>query len=192
MQNLILHIALYLEMINLFFNYYKSDTRQEEIDFCFNKNKEVFDRVIKFEGRHSFEKIFSLTKEFPNDINVFCNSDIYFPSVELLHKIKPNECYALTRWNKLGSQIKFFNRIDSQDSWVFRGVIKNVKANFTSGMWGCDNRLLYEIQKAGYKILNPSLSIKSIHLHEVDNRNYERTPENTVPQPYLTISPCSL
>ncbi len=179
-------------MINLFFNYYKSKTRQHEIDFCLKKNKEVFDRVIIFEGKHSFEKMFSLSKNYPDDINVFCNSDIYFPGIQLLSNIKENECYALTRWNKEGSSINFFNRIDSQDAWIFRGEAKNINANFFTGMWGCDNRLLYEIQNAGYKILNPSLSIKTIHVHEVDTRNYERTKENTVPPPYITLAPCSL
>ncbi len=179
-------------MINLFYNYYKSGKRQQEIDFCLKKNKEVFDRVLIYEGRYSFENVFALSKNYPTDINVFCNSDIYFPSIELLNNIKEDECYALTRWNKEGDNIKFFDRVDSQDSWIFKGSVKNVKANFYTGMWGCDNRLLFEIKKAGYTIKNPSLSIKTIHIHKEDERNYERTPYNTVPEPYLTIAPCSL
>lgn len=179
-------------MINLFFNYYKSEARQKEIDLCLEKNKEVFDRVIVFEGKHTFEKMFSFSENYPNDINVFCNSDIYFPSIQSLNNIKANECYALTRWDKQGDSIKFLNRKDSQDSWVFRGAIKNIKANFYSGMWGCDNRLLHEIQKAGYKVLNPSLSIITVHVHEKDNRNYDRTNDNTVPPPYQRLDPCRI
>jgi hypothetical protein len=178
-------------VINLFYNYFQSD-RQNELDFCLEKNKQVFDRVIVFEGKHTFEKMFSLAKEFPNDINVFCNSDIYFTETESLNKIKDKECYALTRWDKKGKRIKFFNRPDSQDAWVFRGVPKNIKANFYPGMWGCDNRLAYEIQKAGYKALNPSLTIITVHVHEKDTRNYERTNENTVPPPYVRLAPCTI
>jgi hypothetical protein len=187
-----LNFVLFLEMINLFFNYYKSAERQKEIDLCLKKNKEVFDRVIVFEGKHTFEKMFSFSENYPDDVNVFCNSDIYFLNTQYINNIKPNECYALTRWNKEGGNINFFNRKDSQDSWVFRGVVKNIKANFYTGMWGCDNRLLHEIQKAGYKTLNPSLSIITVHVHEKDNRVYDRTKENTVPPPYVRIDPCKI
>ncbi len=71
-------------------------------------------------------------------------------------------------------------------------MVKNIDANFTAGLWGCDNRLLYEIEKAGYKVSNPSLSIVTVHLHEIDNRNPQRTNINTVPPPYKTITPCTL
>jgi hypothetical protein len=179
-------------VINLFYNYFQSKSRQAEYDFCLKKNKEVFDRVLVFEGRHTFERMFSLTGKYPNDINVFCNSDIYFKEIESLNSIKEMECYALTRWDQKENDLKFFNRIDSQDAWVFRGEIKNIKANFYPGMWGCDNRLAFEIQKSGYRILNPSLSIITVHVHKEDNRNYVRTNENTVPPPYLTLNPCKI
>jgi hypothetical protein len=161
-------IDLACGVINLFYNYFHSEERQSEYDFCLKKNKEVFDRVIVFEGRFTFEKIFALSKDYPNDINVFCNSDIYFTETESLNNIGLMECYALTRWDKKGNSVKFFGRPDSQDAWVFRGSVQNIKANFYPGMWGCDNRLAYEIQKAGYKALN------------------------TVPPPYVRLAPCTI
>lgn len=179
-------------MVNLFFNHYKSIDRQHEIDECLEMNRKVFDNVIIFSERLTFYEMFNLSKKYPNDINVFCNSDIYFTDSEILKTIKPNQCYALTRWNKTSEGIKFFDRKDSQDAWVFRGVVKDMPVNFTPGLWGCDNRLVHELQRAGYEVLNPSLSIKTIHLHESDNRNQERTPENTVPPPYKTLIPCHL
>lgn len=177
-------------MINLFFNYYINESRQHEIDECLKMNMKVFDNVIVLYGRPTFKEMFERSKDMgPDDINVFCNSDIYFEDVSLLNNIKENECYALTRWNKKGDKIEFMNRPDSQDSWAFRGPIRDINADFTMGLWGCDNRLLHEIQKAKYNVLNPSLSIRTIHLHEVDNRNQERTKDNTVPPPYKTIQP---
>ncbi len=101
--------------VNLFFNHYQSDLRQHEIDKCFQKNREVFDRVIKVSGRPTFKQLFNLTKDFPNDINVFCNSDIYFKEIESLKGIKENECFALTRWNQNGTKLEFFNKKDSQE-----------------------------------------------------------------------------
>lgn len=177
-------------MVNLFFNYYLDPSRQHEIDECLKRNFRAFDKVFLIYGRPTFRSLFSHSRQTDKeDINVFCNSDIYFEDVSLLGNIKSNECYALTRWNKIGDSLKFFNRADSQDSWVFRGHIQNVEADFTMGKWGCDNRLLHEIKRAGYNVLNPSLSIRTIHLHEVDNRSQERTKENTVPPPYRTILP---
>lgn len=174
--------------VNLFFNYYQSKDRQHEIDECLNRNKSVFDRVIIIEGRPTFSELFALTKDYPNDINCFCNSDIYFEDVGLLHSIKPDECYALTR-DDLRNTV---HARGAQDAWIFRGEVRSIKANFTMGMWGCDNHLAWLIQNAKYKVKNPCLSIKIVHLHKEDNRVHKRTKENTVDPPYLLIPPVSL
>lgn len=174
---------------NLFFNWYPCPARQHEIDSCLENNRKVFDNVIVIEGRPTFAQLFELTKQFPNDINCFSNSDIYFQDTSLLHNINENECYALCRWDQRSAGIRFFNHADSQDAWIFRGTIKPINAHFTMGFWGCDNRLAYEIKEAGYDIKSPSLSIKIIHLHAVDNRNHQRTKDNTIPGPYLTLIP---
>lgn len=179
--------------INLFFNYYKTDKRQDEIDYCLKMNKQVFDKVIIVSGRPTFKSLFELTKEYPDDINVFCNSDIYFPEVELLRMVNKNECYALTRYEIMrGNVLKHFGRIDSQDAWVFRGSVKEVNAEFTMGMWGCDNKLAYELERSGYKVLNPSLSIITVHVHKDPARNHNRTEENTVPGPYKQLHFCEI
>lgn len=179
--------------VNLFFNYYKTESRQEEIDYCLKMNKEVFDNVFIIEGRPTFKEVFKLTKAYPDDINVFCNSDIYFPEIELLKNIKQNECYALTRYEVVrGNLLKHFGRLDSQDAWVFKGSVREVNADFTPGMWGCDNKLAYELDRSGYKVLNPSLSIISVHIHKDTGRNHVRTPLNTVPPPYKTLHYCEL
>lgn len=181
--------------VNLFFNYYKSQERQSDIDYCLKKNMKVFDNVFVIYGRPTFNYIFNKMREFPNDVNVFCNADIYFEkeSVELLKGIKENECYALTRYNQNGSNLEFFGRPDSQDSWVFKGAPKEkLNADYTHGKWGADNRIAHDIKKAGYEITNPSLTIKTIHVHPIDNRDQTRTKENTIPPPYLSLKPCSL
>lgn len=183
--------------LNLFFNLYVSKTRerQKEIEVCLNHNNTVFDRVVIVEGRPTFSELFERSKAFPNDVNCFCNSDIYFDSetAHLLHAIKPNECYALTRYDLIEGEKVFFNRSDSQDCWVFRGAIGGIKnIDFPQGRWGCDNRLAHEIFAAGYDIKNPSLSIKTIHLHSVDDRNRVRTKDNTIPPPYYLLNPTEL
>lgn len=169
----------------LFFNHYKDEARQHEIDMALKMNEKVFDRVIVISGRPTFEELFSIAQE--GTINCYCNSDIYFESTELLHQVQPNECYAITRQDLIGTQYAS----GSQDAWIFRGLIKPVLAPFTMGLWGCDNRLAFELSKH-YTVKNPSLSIRLRHLHAVDNRNYQRSPANTVPPPYLTLNPIEL
>jgi hypothetical protein len=171
--------------VNLFFNYYHSETRQHEIDLALENNKKVFDRVVIIKGRPTFNELFKYSELYPNDINCFCNSDIYFENIDYLRQIKENECYAITRQDLLNTQYA----PGSQDAWVFKGIIENINAEFCMGMWGCDNRLAHEIKMAGYNVINPAYSVKLIHLHEEDNRNYKRTKDNTVPPPYLTIQP---
>jgi hypothetical protein len=179
--------------VNLFFNYYKCD-RQADIDFCLKKNMKVFDNVFVIYGRPTFDYIFNRMREFPKDINVYCNSDIYFESVEELKTMGENKAYCLTRYNlKEDGSVEFFGRADSQDAWIFRGAPKEkLKCEHTTGKWGIDNSIAHLIKKAGYEVSNPSLSIRTIHVHPVDNRDHKRTKENTVPPPYLSLQPCKL
>lgn len=180
--------------VNLFFNWYlcKSEERQKEIDYCLMMNRLVFDRVIIVNGRPTFKELFDLSKEYPNDINCFCNSDVYVTDLTKIREIKPNECYALTRNDMLGHK----DESGSQDFWCFKGEVKEMFACFYMGQYGCDNRLAYEIQKAGYEISNPSLSINIVHVHSVDeklvNGKVIRTKENTVKPPYLTLKPIKI
>lgn len=184
--------------INLFTSYYKDENieRQKEIDFCLNYNKDsmIFDNVIVIDDkRPTFKEIFELTKQYPNDVNVISNSDIFFTESILQSKVLDyNECFALARWDYLkGGSIKRLERNDAQDTWIFKGEAKVVGGNFYMGVPGCDNRLAYDIKCSGYKIINPSISIKSVHLHLTDKRNYNK---NTMPieKPYLLLPPCSL
>ena len=84
---------------------------------------------------------------------------------------------------------------DSQDTWVFNGnerldFVQDI--NFTMGLAGCDNRLAFELQKAGFEVLNPSRSVYSFHLHNTPIRtNADHTGKQIViiPPPYLLLPP---
>lgn len=79
--------------------------------------------------------MFELSKEYPNDINIFANSDIYFDET-ILHAryMDKNTCWALSRWDDLNDKCVLFDRKDSQDAWVFVGEVKKLNyADFTFG-----------------------------------------------------------
>lgn len=125
-----------------------------------------------------------------NIISVFANSDIYFEEIQILPKF--DEIFALTRYEvKRNGPITFLNRADSQDSWIARGFIKIPKyCDHFQGRGGCDNRLAAELLNVGYKVLNPSLTIKSFHLHDGD-KSYTGATER-IGRPYHLVQPIEL
>ncbi len=186
-------------MIRLFYNYYedKHPLRKREIDACLQKNQEnklITTVVLKCDTKPTYEYFFEQINKVtgPDDINIICNSDIFFDeTIELANHIKHKQLFALSRWDYLHPwRIVFFDRADSQDTWIVRGKVEGVFGSFTLGTRGCDNRIAHEFNKAGYEVLNPGKSIKTYHLHNSGIRNY--TMADVVPPPYLTVKPTTL
>jgi hypothetical protein len=186
-------------MIRLLYNYYedKNPARKKEIDFCLQKNLEnnhlnmvIIESAEKLTYDFFFNRINELTG--PDDINIICNSDIFFDdTIRLASHLKHNASFALSRWDYINEHnIKLFDRCDSQDTWIVRGFIKHVKGDFTLGKKGCDNRIAYELLDAGYRPTNPSRSIKTYHVHNSNVRNYSHN--DTVRGKYQTVQVVSL
>jgi hypothetical protein len=186
-------------MIRLIYNYYedKNPIRKKEIDFCLQKNLDnphiktiIVESDAKPTYQYFFKKINDLTS--PEDVNIMCNSDIFFDdTIALAEGIRSKQFYALLRWEYMpNGTVQFNERGDSQDTWIVRGKIENVYGDFTLGIRGCDNRIAYEFQKAGYDVINPSRSIKTYHVHNSGIRNY--TMAQVIPPPYYTLMPSSL
>lgn len=205
-------------MINLFLNDFivTDPKRKAEFDFCLTKNEEnpFIDHIyflksndeIDIYNRPSYNDFFAEMRKYPNDINIISNSDIYFDeTIQLTEKIKSREVYALTRWEKterydqrtrkMVEVIMFFNQKNpahpprsSQDVWIMRGGPRIENASFGLGINGCDNKIAWLLRAHGYKVRNPSYSIRCIHVHKEPTirANY------TVPRPYLFIEPTSL
>jgi hypothetical protein len=200
-------------MINLFIPYFidKNEERYKEIYHCLQQNvlNKHIDRIIlisenpdvyRIMKRHdviivperpTYAMMFEIINEItgPNDWNVLINSDIYLDeTIKLIKNYDSNTFLALARWD-LDAQgnAKLFNTWDSQDTWAFKGKSKNIKADFVQGKAGCDNAIANRAEVAGYKVINPSKTIKTYHLHLTNLRNYD--PKDKVPQPYKLINP---
>ena len=181
--------------IYLYTTFYKeqNNLRKQELLSCFQNNlsNKAISKIIVFNEGESIayleptkiEEVFIdkrptyqdfinyiNTNSSPDDIHIITNTDIYFDkNIEVLKLINLNNtCFALSRWDTTESRKpKLYKYNDSQDVWIFKGPIKNnLKANFPLGVPRCDNRLLYELQKASYTVLNTAYSIKSFHLHK--------------------------
>lgn len=180
--------------IRLFYNYYidSNPRRRQELDFCLQKNIENnnFDIIIlDSANRPTFDFFFQKINQISgsNDINIICNTDIFFDSsITQSNKIGHKEVYALTRWDWVShNNITPVNRPDSQDVWIIRGKVDNVNGNFPIGLPGSDNRVAHEFQQAGYSLINPARTIKSYHVHSSNIRNYSE--KDRVDGPYLDV-----
>lgn len=146
----------------------------------------------------------------PKDVVILANSDIEFTWPDLM---KMNDCllhdeaYCLSRWDYIAQEykrdrkngelkpvkehtgIRLFDRDDSQDAWVFRGPPKTeIGGEYPFGVPGVDNRLAHDIAAAGYRVLNPSKTIRSYHPH-VSGERLCNKPELRLPLPYLFVKP---
>lgn len=203
-------------MNSLFISLYeeKNGARRLELETCLMRNCAVFDRIfVLAEGsengstayldhlagdvivllpvscRPTFRTFFMAINGVSgtDDVNVIANSDIYFE--ELAAAPASHQCFALTRWDMRNGHAKFLNRVDSQDTWMLRGPVRQVGfADFHLGVPGCDNRINLELSRAGYVVSNPSLTIKTYHLH-ANPTDHSKAVKRVNP-PYLKLEPC--
>jgi glycosyltransferase involved in cell wall biosynthesis len=207
--------------MNLFLNYYrdKSQERQNEIDACLRRNIEsglfaihVFKEpetelpefarhlpVIDCPPRLNFSEIFEAISKIggPDDVNIVANADIYFDdTIRLAEEAQADEFYAITRYTvHSGGACTFYGKTMSQDAWIFRGTPRAELNHcvFQMGRPRCDSRLAFEARSAGYRVSNPSLSIKIYHLHCSGVRNYDfENRSDAVPGDILHLKPRTL
>jgi hypothetical protein len=132
---------------------------------------------------------------------VFANADIYLDdSWKALWSVNMKDVFlALLRWEENeGKEPTIFGpRNDSQDTWAIHSdsVLSkewNLSAfNIPFGKAGCDNAILVDFLRNKFKIVNPAMSLKTIHVHASEVRNYEKT--DIVDRPvYMFVEPSGL
>ena len=158
--------------------------------------------VVNRGERATYGDFFRAMADYGNDVNIIANTDIYFDkTIKEAEVIQKNDCYALTRWENYAGKVISFNARHgrpgyvqpsppqwSQDAWIFRGSIrpesfdnviavngtnrKNEEIPFCLGIPGCDNKIAAMLREKGYNVINPSLTIRAIHLHKNSSRSY--------------------
>lgn len=186
----------------LYIQYFKHNNpaRRKELDYCTRVNikSRIFEKVVIFlekeeddmewlhtektdvvniNKRLSYRDCFEYSNKYPDSIHVLCNLDIFFDSTgSLLSSIKDGQFIALTRWDVDMStkKSKLFNTNCSQDTWVWKGTVdlSKIDGSYTLGTGGCDNAICGEFHENGYKVLNPALSVRTLHLHTEQARTY--------------------
>jgi len=145
------------------------------------------------EKRPTYQNLFDIAIESLNGskgIMIISNSDIFYLEDDISmmkSKIRYGESFALSRWDfKPGEDSIHHDTWDSQDTWAFKDVIFPGRYDIKLGIPGCDNKIAFELQKAGYLVRNPSKLIKSYHYHASDHRTY--SDADRIPGPYLFIN----
>jgi hypothetical protein len=155
---------------------------------------------ISIEKRPTYNDFFiRINEQSTNEaIHIIANTDIFFDeNIAVLKEVLDfNTCFALSRWDTTESEKPLlYNHNDSQDVWIFRGNIKkSIQADFPLGVPRCDNRFMYELEAADYKITNPSFSIKAYHMHKGQRALVYTDADNrhNIPKPYRYKYPHNL
>lgn len=153
-------------------------------------------RLREVPSRPSYEDFFQWIGKCagPEDVSIIANSDIYFDEGLRMVKafLSKDQCLALSRWDDFGNgRVRLYERGDSQDCWIFRGPVRSVRGPFPLGVYDCDNKIAWELREAGYEVLNPSLSLRSYHLHRSGVRGYDAAnpPDHGIRRPFLYVEP---
>jgi len=156
--------------------------------------------VRSLERRPTYADFFAWINEVSgdSDISIIANTDIALDdNVRMLTRYSWPEktVLALSRWDVLADGTsQLFERSDSQDVWMFRGRIQGVTGDYPLGVYDCDNKVAWELQEAGYRVINPSLSLRTYHHHRSGFRSYEHAPapDYGIRPPFLYVEPDNL
>jgi hypothetical protein len=153
-----------------------------EIPFIYEHPKLT---CIPLEKRPSYQTFLDLY-DF-NYINILINSDVVldYKTTHLIQKIPRNSAYCLTRYHLINDhnlplekwECSFYEpafAAVTQDAWIIFNPSKPIIncSDILMGIPGCENRFSLCLYRSGLIVSNPSLSIKIIHNHLSEKRNY--------------------
>ena len=132
---------------------------------------------------------------------VVSNSDIWFnETLQHIWTIGLQErslFLALLRWeDTVGEPTLFGPRADSQDAWILARDsiafdITEKDFGFPFGKSGCDNAIALVMMSKRFLVSNPAYSIRAMHLHNSNVRNYD--PKDILYRPhYLYVDPTAI
>ncbi len=190
-----------INKIHVFYDKSRNEKNNNAILKKLKKSKISLSFITK---RPTFSEIFDFVNtNYPDHLIIIANADIYFDkTLELVKSIDfENTFLALTRWNVIKQNGRLDNQpyhdrgvpiYFSQDVWIFKTPIKNFDTlNIKIGTAFCDGNIAYQAYKAGYKVMNPCLSIITHHLHLSNLRRWTFPPA-TEQHETLTVPWCHL
>lgn len=137
--------------------------------------------VISIGLKPKYNDIFNyILENIQNEICMITNADIYIHHCEvaLLEKLKSEKvCYALTRYEHDMSHPLIDSYCGSHDCYIFNSsfinqLIINEHTNFLQNVPGIESHIIKTLCDNGFKVYNPCMQIKIVHLHKTQLRNH--------------------
>ena len=147
-------------------------------------------QIHRMDGRPSYLHWWQLTEALADGhVSILANSDIYFD--ETLPRVKtalagPRRFLALSRHEKVGDGLQpHANPKWSQDVWGVRAgqaLAPSLRQalNVPLGVPRCDNKIAYLFAVHGWAVHNPMQDLRSVHVHETQQRHYDKKTDTTV------------
>jgi len=200
---------------SLIINYFEceNEDRKIEYNFCLDENLKnqyvqkiflfstkqenpVHDKlkIVRISSEPNVQDMFLFASKFLSGENcIIANSDIVFDNT--LSKVDnlSDLFLALTRWEMDGDKNMRLYRPRwgskmSQDSWIFKSpFVPCEELGFPLGYLGADNRIAFVANKSGLKVINPSKSVITKHIHSSNYRT--RAKKKRVDGEYLFVRP---
>jgi hypothetical protein len=132
-----------------------------------------------------------LRYEYTNDMKPLSSCKLFGSSQ--IHQIASKKHrLSLSFITSFKPGLKLEPRINSQDSWIFHtnyipSSKELVTMDFSMGVPGCDNKLIYLLKVFGYQIYNDPHHIRTYHNHASNIRTYDNG--SRLSQPYFSIIP---
>ena len=179
---------------------YHDPSREKELARCrwLNENAEIIDKIETVDGserRWTFGELYSLCcQKHHGRLCVIANSDIAFDVTRGLRSaVHPTRLTCLTRWEDdsgprfIGHQFDdaFFS--GSQDAWAFvAGTVPIDDIAVPMGTVGCDQVIAGAAASKGIRVSNPSLTIRTRHVHATKERPDRPSVTGLYGYPHLT------
>jgi hypothetical protein len=137
--------------------------------------------IIHKKDRCTFNDFFRVSNEQisgdTDTINILINTDIVIGENFDKISLEEKQALCLTRYEIMEEENTYKIEVGagSCDTWVWKGYIPDIKEDFFMGKYFCDGRIAFELKSNNYTLKNPSLDLKTYHLHISNVRNYDYT-----------------
>ncbi|MDH4390032.1 MAG: exostosin family protein [Aquabacterium sp.] len=147
-------------------------------------------QIQRLDCRPTYLHWLRLTEALPDgQVSILANSDIYFdetlPTVQTA-LAGPARFLALSRHEKVGEVLQpHSNPKWSQDVWGLRAgqaLAPSLRKalDIPLGVPRCDNKIAYLFAVHGWAVHNPMHDLRSVHVHETQQRHYDKKTDTTV------------
>lgn len=167
-RNTEIDLTIKLNLQNKLFNkiIVIDDTNEFINKFITSENKNII--LIRNNKRLNFCDFFKYANEHTdeNTINILCNSDIVIGENFDKININEKEMLLLSRYEmSLDTKNELNPDFGSFDTWVWKGKMLENVGIYNMGIGSCDVRLAREMDDNKWLLKNPSLDLKTYHLH---------------------------